>query len=798
MKKILSVEVNSRLFIIVILVSFFLAYQLIFATFTPPSQEPPLGNITPPLNISSSDQVKDGGLSIGSLLVLGGSSFSGDMGIGTILPTEKLDVVGNIKVSVGSDICIDGGNCLSTAGGGVSEINDLTDGKTDASSVFLGLGAGINDDGTANLNTAVGIDAFKTNITGNSNTAFGYQALYKNTVGGSNVASGYQALYNNTIGWSNIVSGYQALYNNTTGFSNIAFGHQTLYGNTTGFRNIALGTGALYSTIDGYHNIALGRDALYNNIGGYRNIAQGRDALYSNTIGNNNVALGTYAAYDNTEGEYNIVLGKDALYHNTTGDNNIALGYQAGRYISSGASNQTPNNSLYLGYNTRASVAGNTNEIVIGDTAIGNGSNSVTLGNDSILNTYLKGDVTIPTSKDICIDGGNCSCTNVGALEINDLTDGKSDASSVFLGLGAGANDDGTANLNTAVGIDALNANITGYHNTASGYRSLYFNTVGYHNIANGYQSLYNNVANRRSTAIGYQAIYLADNRTTGRDTYNTAVGYQALRGSATAALNVGQYNTAFGDNSLFSNKGGDRNTASGYFTLQQNTNGSNNTASGYNALSANAGGFRNTAIGSQALEVNVTGYQNTVVGYNADTLGINYNNAMALGANAVVTASNRVRIGNTIVARIGGQVNWSNLSDRRKKKNIEDSTLGLGFIQKLRPVTFNFKEGQTDVLYTGLIAQEVEDALDGVEFSGLNKPENEGDYYSLGYASFVTPLINAVQEIWNKVFTNQEDISELKELNSVLMKENEELKKEVEENSLKIMQIQKYITEQK
>ena len=57
--------------------------------------------------------------------VFGGSEkfsvkSSGKVGIGTTSPLEKLDVNGNIRISSGHDICIAGGNCLSTAGGGSS------------------------------------------------------------------------------------------------------------------------------------------------------------------------------------------------------------------------------------------------------------------------------------------------------------------------------------------------------------------------------------------------------------------------------------------------------------------------------------------------------------------------------------------------------------------------------------------------------------------------------------------------------------------------------------------------------
>ncbi len=55
------------------------------------------------------------------------------------------------------------------------------------------------------------------------------------------------------------------------------------------------------------------------------------------------------------------------------------------------------------------------------------------------------------------------------ALSINDLSDGKSVGYSLFLGAGAGANDDSTDNNNVAVGIEALHENTSGYSNIAIG-----------------------------------------------------------------------------------------------------------------------------------------------------------------------------------------------------------------------------------------------------------------------------------------------------------------------------------------
>jgi len=71
-------------------------------------------------------------------------------------------------------------------------------------------------------------------------------------------------------------------------------------------------------------------------------------------------------------------------------------------------------------------------------------------------------------------------------LAINDLTDGKYDGSSLFVGAGAGAVDDGSANNNVGVGRNALSLNTTGYNNSAYGSYALAANTTGYNNTAIG------------------------------------------------------------------------------------------------------------------------------------------------------------------------------------------------------------------------------------------------------------------------------------------------------------------------
>ena len=168
---------------------------------------------------------------------------------------------------------------------------------------------------------------------GLSNTIVGYQALEANTTGANNTANGYQALFSNTTGRWNTAIGFEALYK-TTGNGNTAIGFEALY-NTTIDGNTAIGYQALFTNTIGWDNTAIGYQALYKNTGygntGYGNTAIGSYSLNSNTTGANNTAIGSFSLYMNTTGANNTVNGNQALFNNTTGSNNTAIGYQAGK-----------------------------------------------------------------------------------------------------------------------------------------------------------------------------------------------------------------------------------------------------------------------------------------------------------------------------------------------------------------------------------------------------------------------------------------------------------------------------------
>jgi len=275
----------------------------------------------------------------------------GNVGIGTTAPNQQLEITKNFRLPTTSGttpygvIYKDGSRFIHDFNYGNNGTVTTAGGNT-----FVGINAGNFMMGStatqayeASYNTGIGAYSLYSNTTGNQNTANGMYSLRSNTTGSYNTANGYQSLSSNTTGNQNTANGVQSLYSNTTGYQNTANGSQSLRSNTTGY---------------------------YNTANGYR-------SLYSNTTGQQNTANGMYS-----------------LYSNTTGQQNTALGYNSGRYIADGTTGRsTGNNGLYLGYNSMASADGTDNEIVIGAGAIGNGSNTVTIGNSSITDNYFKGKV---------------------------------------------------------------------------------------------------------------------------------------------------------------------------------------------------------------------------------------------------------------------------------------------------------------------------------------------------------------------------------------------------------------------
>lgn len=143
----------------------------------------------------------------------------------------------------------------------------------------------------------------------------------------------------------------------------------------------------------------------------------------------------------------------------------------------------------------------------------------------------------------------------------------------------------------------------------------------------------------------------------------NTGVGSGVLQST------TGGNNTAMGNNAMFDNTSGDLNVAIGSRALINNVAGDENVAVGVDALGSTTGSG-NTAVGREAMNTNTTGSNNTTIGNDSDVSSGALTNATAIGFNAVVDASNKVRIGNNSVTVIEGQVDFTFTSDANQKEN--------------------------------------------------------------------------------------------------------------------------------
>jgi len=471
--------------------------------------------------------------------------------------------------------------------------------------------------------------------------------------------------------------------------------------------------------------------------------------------------IGSMPANGAFGGSGNTATGTQALFSNSSGSDNTADGYQ------SLYSNTTGGLNVAIGYQSLYSNS--------------NGSYNIAAGYQSLYaNTSGSQNIAIGTSA-MSLNTTGYQNTAIGGNSMSVCS---------------------TGSQNTAYGYSSMFDNLTGLGNTALGAQTLTSNSSGDYITAVGFGALAGSRSESYSVAVGYSAL-VSSNSSTG---YNTAVGPSAMYSNTS-----GYDNAANGASALYTNNSGYYNSASGALSMYSNTSGSYNSANGAGALYNNTSGSGNVAMGELSMYSNSSGNYNTGLGFDAGPASGSLSNATALGANSIVSSSNQVVIGSSSVTSIGGYANWSNFSDGRYKKNIQQNVPGLAFINKLKPITYTldidgienklhetqkpagdknfpvsssyqndpvFKQSMQEkaaITYSGFVAQDVEKSADslGYDFSGVDKPKDANQsFYGLRYGDFVVPLVRAVQELSkindslnSKMDSMQQQINELRAL---------------------------------
>jgi len=465
----------------------------------------------------------------------------------------------------------------------------------------------------------------------------------------------------------------------------------------------------------------------------------------SQTTGiNGTVAIGASALGALTSGAKNIAIGYDALGDLLEGDSNIAIGYEAMNAMAgeAGEANAGDNN-IAIGTDAMGSVdasghssARSDNNIAIGKTALKGGD-------------FSDADKSIENNIAIGTDVLNSS----GANEIMDcVAIGYSSLTGVV---------ESTAIGTVAIGSSALAALTSGAGNTAVGYTAGAEEVAGNNNTMIGYEALHDGggLANLSNTVIGSGA---------GGGTWaNTASSYNTIVGQA-----------AMGD----ALDGALHNVAVGYLSGAVITEGQRNTFVGGAAGNSCTTGDKNTSIGNDS-DVAAAVDNQIAIGYSTEVTaqyGIAIGDDITAGTNDAVMGKN----GAIITVDFDADGTWAQSSDIRKKRNIKDDSLGLSFINDLKTKTFQWKPAEehpdewghfkvdedgnkvyvdvnTDVVMHGMIAQEVKESLDkaGCDTFGGWKVGDNGQQ-ELSKASFVIPLIKAVQELSAEVESLKEQLN--------------------------------------
>jgi len=700
----------------------------------------------------------------------------------------------------------------NTTGNGNSFFGSLTgiSNSTGSENSFFGRGTGFSNT-VGSGNSYFGSNAGRSNVGGSNNSFFGLTAGFvaggnDNSFFGAN-AGKFSGGSNNSFfgsgsGVSNIASnnsffGKNACLANTTGASNAFLGSDAGAANTTGSNNSFFGSSSGVNNIAS-NNSFFGKNAGFANTTGASNAFLGSDAGAANTTGSNNSFFGSSSGVNNTANN-NSFFGKSTGFANTTGTSNSFLG------ADSGAANTTGSNNSFFGRsaglaNTTGSLnaffgteAGSTNVAGGGNSFFGWRAGFFNTGNNNSFfgraagtnnstgfnNSFFGWETGFNNS------GSNNAFFGVSAGFANQANENS------FFGASAGSSNN-TGFLNTFVGRSAGSVNTTGYANTFIGGQSGPVNTTGNDNVfvgkgsgelntdggANSFMGARagrSNVSGEFNTLIGYYADVGVD--PSQPNLFNaTAIGAQAVvaRSDSLVLGSVKGVNNATADTNV-----GIGTTAPGYpLTIRTAGNASGGLKGWVHTDDVISLGSKVGGTGGQPFG----GWIGTITNH---PLSFFVNNSttptMTLETSGFVSL-NGVDSGGSLSLCLGSLNHISFCSSSlRYKTDVQSFPGGLDIINRLRPITFKWKEG--GMLDVGFGAEEVEKVEPLLTFRNP-----KGEIEGVKYSQISAVLVNAIKEQQTQIAAQRNQIEDLETIRT----ENTRLKAQIAAFAARLQQIER------
>ncbi len=624
--------------------------------------------------------------------------------------------------------------------------------------------------------------------------------------GGSNLFAGFNAGMNNTTGILNSFFGENAGINNTTGGANAFFGQNAGLGNTTGIVNSFFGLAAGMGNTTGESNSFFGWSAGISNTTGIANTVIGRSADVGSGNLTNATAIGARAVVNVSN---SLVLGSINGINGAIANTNVGIGTTApterlhvignslitGNLTVSGTLNATlPGNSTnYVQNRTTQQAATNFNVSGTGTADILNAGTQFNLGGERILSNPGNGNlfagigagVNNTTGFENSFFGRLAGDSNTtGAFNsFFGRSAGSSNTTGIsnsFFGSSAGSVNT-TGEFNSFFGNFAGKSNITGFENSFFGQFAGLSNTTGGANSFFGNFAGHSNATGSNNTAIG-RAANLGSNNLTNA----TAIGSSARVDASNSLVlgSIGGINSATADTSVgigitaptnpLSVVGSGTNAGGvGGFTevvarFQQKSS-ARHSAISIDALTgqdpilylAENGAakwhLRNDSSDTDKFQIRSEPGGTRLTIDSAGNIGINTTTPSdRLDVNGVIRFSTLGTAGGTTLCRNASNQIASCSSSIRYKNNIKPFTPGLDLVLKLRPVSFNWKNGGMADL--GLVAEEVA-AIEPL----MTIRNDEGEVEGVKYDRLNVAFVNAFKEQQLQIEAQQKQIDELR-----------------------------------